>query len=211
MRHVNTEITDHLLTTTRSVRRRLDLTRPVPREVLLDCVRIAQQAPTAQDKQGWHFVIVDDPDRREALGEVYRRSYAQIRAANPASFEHEDPEKKRVYVSSDQLAETMDQVPALVVPCVEGRPEEMPPMWVNILYSSICPAIWSFILALRSRGLGSCWTSGHLLNESDAAELLSIPKDVTQVALLPVAYFTGSDFRPANRPPPETITHFNGW
>lgn len=208
---MDTEITDHLLTTTRSVRRRLDLTRPVPREVLLDCVRVAQQAPTGSNLQGWRYVIVVDPEKRKALADIYRRSSAEHRAAYPDVWNPQDPQTRRVYDSAEYLLEVIDQVPALVVPCIKGRPEGMSPTGLSVLYGSICPSVWSFMLALRSRGIGSSWTDIHLLHEAEAAELLGIPKKVTQVALLPVAYYTGTDFKPAHRPPPETITYFDGW
>ena len=205
------EIIDRLLTTTRSVRRRLDLTRQVPGKVLLDCVRIAQQAPTGSNLQGWRFVIVQDPGKRKALADIYRRSVEQHRAAYPEVYQPEDPQTRRVYDSAEYLTTVMDQVPTLVMTCIKGRPEGMSPTGLSVLYGSICPAVWSFMLALRARGIGSSWTDLHLLNEAEAAELLGIPKKVTQVALLPVAYFTGTDFKPAHRPPPETITYFDGW
>lgn len=208
---MDTEITDHLLTTTRSVRRRLDLTRQVPKQVLLDCVRISQQAPTGSNLQGWRFIIVQDAEKRKALTDIYRRSAEQHRAAYPAVYEPEDPQTRRVYDSAEYLIQVMDQVPTLVVPCIKGRPEGMSPTGLSVLYGSICPAVWSFMLALRSRGIGSSWTDMHLLNEADAAELLGIPKKVTQVALLPVAYYTGTDFKPAYRSPPESIAYFDGW
>lgn len=208
---MDTQITDHLLTTTRSVRRRLDLSRQVPKEILLDCVRIAQQAPTGSNLQGWRFVVVQDAAKRKALAEIYRRSIEQHRAALPDLYSPDDPQTRRVYDSAEFLVDVMDQVPTLVLPCIKGRPEGLPNAYASVLYASICPAVWSFMLALRSRGIGSSWTSMHLLNEAEAAELLGIPKKVTQVALLPVAYYTGSDFQPASRPPPETITYFDDW
>lgn len=208
---MDTAITDHLLTTTRSVRRRLDLSRQVPKEVLLECVEIAQQAPTGSNLQGWRFVIVQDAAKRAALADIYRRSIEQHRAVQPDMYSPEDSQTKRVYDSADYLVEVMDQVPTMVLPCIKGRPEGLSNTYASVLYASICPAVWSFMLALRSRGIGSSWTSMHLLNEAEAAELLGIPKKVTQVALLPVAYYTGSDFHPASRPPPETITYFDDW
>lgn len=208
---MDTEATDHLLTTTRSVRRRLDLSRQVPKDVLLDCVRIAQQAPTGSNLQGWRFVIVQDAAKRKALAEIYRRSIQQHRADHPDMYSPDDLQTRRVYDSADYLIEVMDQVPTLVLPCIKGRPEGLPNAYASVLYASICPGVWSFMLALRSRGIGSSWTTMHLLNEAEAGELLGIPEKVTQVALIPVAYYTGLDFRPASRPPPETISYFDGW
>ncbi|MCV7150125.1 nitroreductase family protein [Mycolicibacterium pyrenivorans] len=208
---MDTAITDHLLTTTRAVRRRLDLNRQVPTDVLLECVSVAQQAPTGSNLQGWRFVVVQDAAKRAALAEIYRRSIDQHRAVQPDSFSPNDSQTKRVYDSADYLVEVMDQVPTLVVPCIKGRPESLPHAYASVLYASICPAVWSFMLALRSRGVGSSWTTMHLLNEPEVAELLGIPKKFTQVALIPVAYYTGTDFRPASRPPAETITYFDSW
>ena len=202
---------DHVLTTTRSVRRRLDLDRPVPLDLVHDCLRIAQQAPTASNTQGWHFVLVSAPETRTALAGVYRAAMADHLAEMPAFTPPTDPQTARTYASAAHLGEVLHRVPLLVVPCVEGRPEGLPHAYAAALYGSIQPAVWSFMLALRARGLGSSWTSIHLRREREAAALLGIPDDVTQMALLPVAYFTGRDFRPATRPPVETITHHDTW
>jgi nitroreductase len=193
------------------VRKRLDLDRAVPDEPVLDCLRIAQQAPTASNSQGWHFVLVRDPDKRSGLASIFRQAQADHLAEMPAFAPPSDPQTARVYGSAAHLADVMHRVPLLVVPCIEGRPENLPHTYAAALYGSIYPAVWSFMLALRSRGIGSSWTSIHLRREHEAARLLCIPDDVTQVALLPVAYFTGDDFRPAARPPVETITHHDGW
>ena len=203
--------TDRLLTTTRAVRRRLDLSRPVERDVVLDCIRIAQQAPTGSNTQGWHWVAVDDPEKRRSLARIYREQAAAILPAGRKLYA-KDAQSARVYDSAEWLGEHLHEVPLLVVPCIQ---EEFGGIAGNAsaasLYGSILPAVWSFALALRSRGLGSAWTTLHLYREKDSAALLGIPDDFLQVALLPVAYTVGTDFKPVKRPPAESITHWNAW
>jgi nitroreductase len=202
--------TDRLLTTTRAVRRRLDLERPVPRQVLLDCIRIAQQAPTGGNAQNWHFVVVTEASRRAQLAEVYRdQGLAMLTRARDGA---EDEQTRRVYGSAVYLAENLQRVPVHVLPCIRaGVPDDaVPPTQLAGLYANILPATWSFMLALRSRGLGSAWTT-QTVGRPEVAELLGLPADVLHVGLVPVAYHTGRDFRPATRPAPDTITHWNGW
>jgi nitroreductase len=203
--------TDKLLSTTRAVRRRLDLERPVEREVILDCIRLSQQAPTASNTQKWRWMVISDPEQRAAVSEVYARGskfIAQARAQVP----EDDTQTRRVYDSAGWLLEHIHEVPLLVIPCLEGRiPEGAPHGMAASMYGSIYPAMWSFQLALRSRGLGSALTTIHLFFENDVAKILDIPDDVMQMALLPVAYTKGSEFKLANRPGPETITHWDRW
>jgi len=201
--------TDQLLTTTRSVRRRLDLERPVEREVVLDCIRLAVQAPTGGNAQSWRWLVVDDPDTKAALGDLYERMATRYLGAYRTG-EMSD-QTNRVLDSADYLATVLGRVPAMVVPCIKGRLTEASPVSAASFYGSILPAVWSFQLALRSRGLGSCFTTLHLAHEAEARDLLGVPDDVTQVALLPVAYTTGEDFSPAHRGPVEHITYWNRW
>ena len=201
--------TDRLLTTTRAVRRRLDLDRPVEREVILDCLRIATQAPTASNGQTWRWMVVTDADKRRALADLYRE--AGMGYLEAASQQEQDPQTARVYASALELAEQLERVPVHVIPCVEGRVDGVPLGLAAAVFGSIIPAAWSFQLALRSRGLGSVWTTLHLFEERRAAELLGIPDSVTQVALIPVAYTLGDDFRPATRGPVEEITSWDTW
>lgn len=209
MTDIDTTITDHLLTTTRAVRRRLDLTRPVERSVILECLRIAVQAPTGSNAQGWRWVVVSDPHKRAELARLYNEGGAgYLRSA--ASSEMND-QTRRVYESALHLTEILDRVPVHVIPCIQGRADNAPNIVSASLYGSIIPAAWNFMLALRSRGLGSAWTTLHLFKEAEAAELLGIPSDVTQVALIPVGYTTGGDFKSANRPPVEGITYWDAW
>ena len=201
---------DELLATTRSVRRRLDLTRPVEREVLEECLRLAQQAPTAGYAQNWHFVVVTDPERRAALGELWRsvaRPYVQRRAAAAAA-----DRVARISDAVRYLADHIHEVPVHLIPCVEGRTDHAPVVAQASRWGSIIPAAWSFMLAARARGLGSVWTTFHLRHEREAAELLGIPFDeVMQAALIPVAYTVGTDFRPAARAPLDTMVHWDRW
>jgi nitroreductase len=204
---------DHLLSTTRAVRRRLDLSRPVPRPVIVECLRLAIQAPTGSNAQLWRWVVVEDPAVRSSLADLYRSPPAPPPAAAPvapiAPIARPGVElagqQERMMDSVRFLREHLHEVPVLVVPCTEkkGGAAGWPP--------SIYPAVWSFMLALRSRGLGSCITTAHLHHEREAAALLGIPDDYAQACLLPVAYYTGDDFRPATRRPIEEITYFDGW
>ena len=205
--------TDRLLTTTRAVRRRLDLDRPVEREVVLDCLRIATQAPSGGNSQPWRWLVVDDPDVRAGLAELYRKGYGpyiemQKAAVRAAGGDDDSP----ILRSSDHLAEHLHEVPVHVIPCLLTRlPERPSPADTAGFYGSILPAVWSFQLALRSRGLGSAFTTLHLHHEREAAELLGIPDTVTMACLLPVAYTTGGDFRPADRKPVDAVTYWNAW
>ena len=210
---IDLESADELLSTTRAVRKRLDLTRPVPREVILDCIRISQQAPTGSNSQGWRWVVVADPAKKQALADLYRSVSADYftQASERARIAGE-AQTSRVFDSAMYLAEHMQDMPLLVIPCLMGRPAEGGGVAGSAgFFASIYPAVWNFNLALRARGLGATLTTLHLVREKDAAAILGIPDDVTQVALLPVAYFTGDDFKPASRPPVEGITYWDGW
>jgi nitroreductase len=203
---------DELLSTTRAVRRRLDLGRAVEREALEDCLRLAQQAPTGSYAENWHFVVVTDAERRARLAELWRagaEAYLARVAGDPSRL---GPRLSRTVDSVRHLVEHLHEVPVHVIPCVEGRTDgEAAPMQAA-RWGSILPAAWSFMLAARARGLGTVWTSFHLWREREAAELLGIPYDeVMQAALIPVAYTIGTDFRPAPRQPLETMVHWEGW
>lgn len=203
------ESVDEVLSTTRAVRRRLDLSRPVEREVILECLRLAVQAPTGGNAQDWRWLVVTDADKRAAIADIYAKAGSEYlaRAAKTA----DDPQTRRVYESAAALTSTLADVPVHVIPCIERRFERAPLVVEATAYGSIIPAAWSFLLALRSRGLGSVWTTLHLAKEREVAELLGIPDTVTQVALFPVAYTIGTEFKPAKRPPVETITSWNTW
>jgi nitroreductase len=200
---------DQLLSTTRAVRKRLDVTRPVERDVILECLQLAMQAPTASNSQNWRWLVITDADKRAAIADVYRRCAGDymVRAAEQAS----DPQTRRVYQSADALTGILADVPVHVIPCIERRIDGTPLPVAASAWASIIPAAWSFQLALRSRGLGSVYTTLHLVKEREVADLLGIPDTVTQAALLPVAYTIGTDFKPAKRPPAETVTSWNTW
>ena len=203
-------MTDALLATTRAVRRRLDLQRPVPRDLINECLELAVQAPTGSNSQTWRWLVVDDADKRQALADLYRRGAREYLAG--AADQAPAGQTKRVFESALYLMDRLQEVPVHVIPCVEGRPPQDSPMvMLGSLFGSIFPAVWSFQLALRARGLGSTLTTLHLMHEQEAAALLGVPDDVMQVALLPVAYTLGTDFKRAARPPVAKIMHWNQW
>jgi nitroreductase len=204
-------LADELLSTTRSVRRRLDPTRAVPREVILDCIRVSQQAPTGGNQQSWRWLVVTDAGKRAALADLYRAVARERFAASAEEAKRAgELQTARVYGSALHLADHLREAPALVIPCQLGRPGDKVVTQASF-FASIYPAVWSFNLALRARGLGTTLTTIHLAREADAAAILGIPDDVTQAALLPVAYTLGDAFRPARRSPPEEITYWDDW
>ena len=200
------DVTDELLSTTRAVRRRLDLARPVEREVLLDCIRLSQQAPTGSNSQTWHWIVLTDPEIKQKVADLYAKSFAAYSANQP----RRDDTARRVASSAQYLADTMAQVPVLVIGAIYSG-GELPEGNQAGLWGSLLPGAWSLQLALRARGLGSAWTTLHLVYEKEVAEILGIPDNVHQGVLLPVAYYTGTDFKPAGRKPLEDILHVNGW
>lgn len=206
---------DEVLTTTRSVRKRLDLTRPVERSVIEECLRIGQQAPSASNRQHWHFIVVTDPAKKAALGELYLRGRQGMAASRQARIFRSEEAKvayERVAESADYLADKMGQVPVLVIPAIEGRIETMPYAGQAALWGTILPATWSFMLAARARGLGSVWTTIHLNYEREAADVLGIPYEtVSQAAMIPLAYTVGADFKLAQRDPLESMVHWDSW
>lgn len=205
---------EELLTTTRSVRRRMDLERAVPRELLTDCIRIAVQAPTGGNRQGWQWMVVTDQDKKMRIGELYKESwyeYTKTRAAYPEDDLRRD-QLPRVVRSARFLADHFGEVPAMVIPCIEGRPEGAGNFANSALYGSIIPAAWSFMLAARLRGLACAYTTLHLKYEREVAELLGIDyQRYMQAALLTVGFFKGESFRPAERVPVDSILHWDTW
>ena len=206
--------TDHLLTTTRAVRKRLDLQRSVPRKLILDCVRISTQGPAGGNYQRWRWVMVDDPDLKAVIADAYRRSYAPYIAAQQEAVAKAGnaSAKNGIIDSSLHLAEVLEKVPVLAIPCALGAPPsangngEAQGWW-----GSLIPTVWSYCLAARSRGLGTVWTTLHLGYGDEVADALGIPDTVTQLACIPTAFYTGDDFKPASRKPAEEVTYWNGW
>lgn len=209
-------MTDQLLTTTKSVRLRLDLAREVEQSVLHESLSIALQAATGAAVERWRWVIVRDPEKRRRFGEIYLRATMEMIESAPEASDAAEgtldklnsdlstqmsPAMQRLMTSGGHLVEHMADVPVIVIACVVGRPEGSP-SWTASQYGSVFPAVWNLQLALRSRGLGSCITASHLEYEREVAELLSIPYDeVMQVCALPVAYYTGDTFKRAPRRP----------
>jgi nitroreductase len=216
-----TLLPDEVLTTTRAVRKRLDFTRPVERAVLEECLTIAQQAPTGSNLQNWHFVVVTDSTKRQALADLYRKGAAiyvtlPIAATN---LTFDDPQRnaqqQRIMESAQYLYDHMHEAPVLVVPCIrppDGRCEQQQVFLQASWWSSIAQAGWSFMLAARARGLGTTWTTLHLLFEEEAAQILGIPyAEVNQAAMMPVAYTRGTRFQPARRARLDTMVHWETW
>lgn len=208
--------TDKLLTTTRSVRKRLDLSRAVEPEVVQECIEIAMQAPTGTNAQNWAFMVVTDAAKRKAIADAYRQGGEVMSGSGyPPPLEPGDPREHvmpKVMESAQYLGQVLEQVPVHVIACVKGRVESVPMVIAQAsTYGSILPAAWSFMLALRSRGLGTAWTTIHLFQEKEISQLLGIPDDWTQTVLFPVAYYTGDDFRPAHRLPVDEMTHWDSW
>ena len=206
---------DELLTTTRSVRKRLDFEKPVSRDVVMECLELALQAPTGSNAQGWQWVFVDEPAKKKALADIYRANATPyLDQPKPERGDIRDQQMGSVMNSAKYLNEHFEEAPVLMIPCLEGRPDGAPAGMSASYWGSLLPAVWSFMLALRSRGLGSAWTTLHLIGEGEkqAAEILGIPFDeYSQGGLFPIAYTKGTEFKPAKRLPAEQLTHWNTW
>lgn len=208
---------DELLTTTRSVRKRLDFDRPVDRSLVEECLEIALQAPTGSNRQNWHWVIVEDDTKKSAIAEIYRENFTAYRNMAKPTYADDDSRAERadfVQDSAQYLADNFQRVPLMLVPCVWGRVDGADSATSAGFWGSSLPAVWSFMLALRERGLGSAWTTLHMPNGGDAkvAELLGIPHDqVSQAGLFPIAHTLGTDFKPAKRQPLADVLHWDAW
>jgi nitroreductase len=210
---------DDVLTTTRAVRKRLDFDRPVEESVLRECIELAVQAPSGSNSQSWRWVVVTDPAKKEALGSLYAQAFEIYKGMDGNAgniYKGDDAtrvaQQGRVMDSAQFLADNMGRVPAMVIPCLPMRIDGAPNLMAAAMYGSILPAAWSFMLAARERGLGTSYTTLHLMFEEQAAAVLDIPfAEATQVALITVGYTKGTDFKPARREPLDTVVSFNGW
>ena len=208
---------DEVLSTTRAVRKRLDFDRPVERAVIEECLELALQAPTGSNRQGWQWVFVTDPDTKRQLGDLYRHGFDKYaRAVEGVSYPDGDSRGDRqtkVYDSARYLADNIHRAPVLLVPCIEGATDGMPSFAAASVWGSLLPAVWSFMLAARERGLGTAWTTLHMIDhgQATAAELLGIPAGYGQAGLMPIAYSLGTDFKPAPRLPLESVMHWEQW
>ena len=210
---------DELLSTTRAVRRRLDLTRPVERTLLEERLELALQAPTPSNMQNWQFIVVDDADTRRAIAEQYRKGWeiylTMPYAAPNLPFDHDPPRKAlqmRITGSAQYLADRFHEVPAHVIPCISPRVEDEGAFLQASCYGGVVQAAWSFQLAARARGLASCWTTIHLMFEREVAEILGLPyEEVQQTGLICVGHARGTEFRPAPREPLTTKLHWDRW
>ncbi len=206
---------DQVLTTTRSVRKRLDFDKPVSREVLMECLNIALQAPTGSNAQGWQWMFIEDPAKKKALADIYRATGTPyLDLPKPVRGDIRDGQMDAVVSSAKYLNENMEKAPVMMIPLLEGRPEGADAGMQASFWGSLLPAVWSFMLALRERGIGTAWTTLHLIGdgEKQAADLLDIPyQHYTQGGLFPIAYTKGTEFKPAKRLPAEKLTHWDSW
>ena len=206
---------DDVLTTTRSVRKRLDFDKPVPRDVLMECLDIALQAPTGSNAQGWQWMFVEDAAKKTALADIYRANATPyLNMPKPVRGDIRDQQMDAVMSSAMYLNEHMEKAPVMMIPLLEGRPEGMEAGVQASYWGSLLPAVWSYMLALRERGLGTAWTTLHLIGEGErqAADLLGIPYErYAQGGLFPIAYTKGTDFKLAKRLPAGQLTHWDTW
>ena len=213
---IDKAMADHLLMTTRGVRRRIDFDKPVDISIIDECIEIAIQAPVGYPDKGGHFIVIDEPAMRHGVSEVYGKAVGPFLDEHEAlELEAADPSEhdkiRKIYSTHRWYTDNLHRVPIFVIVAMLGRYENEPVVLQAGRYGNIFPAAWSFMLALRVRGLGACWTSLHIEHEEETAALLGIPKNVTQAALLPIGYYKGSDFKPAIRPPARQYIHYNGW
>jgi nitroreductase len=208
---------DEVLSTTRAVRKRLDFDKPVEREVIDQCLQLALQAPTGSNIQGWQWVFITDQAKKDALADIYRENFAEYRKFAPSNMYREgdlrEQQLERITDSSSYLADNFQRVPVIMIPCITGKLDRVPIQHAASAWGSILPAVWSFMLAARERGLGTAWTTIHMMRGGDkkAAGLLGIPDDVTQAGMFPIAYTIGTNFKPAERLPVGPIVHWDTW
>ena len=194
------DIVDEVLSTARSVRRKLDFGRPVEREVLLECIEVAVQAPTGAMGENWRFIVVETPDVKAEIATLYRDVLNEIVATRGI------PMKPTLAAH----AERMHEMPAMIFVCMEGEPDANFSSHVGY-YGSILPAAWSLMLALRARNIGTTWTTLLSARQEAVGNILGLPDNWRQVVMLPVGYTKDAVLRRADRVPAHEITFFNGW
>jgi nitroreductase len=200
---------DEVLSTTRAVRKRLDISKPVPRALIDECLELALQAPNGINQNTWRWIVVDDPTTIAKLGTLYKSVVAEHSKALTSKVVGV-PGEDKVLESAMSLLNIIDKVPAMLVPLMPGRPEGKSAPEQAAMYGSIIQATWSFFLALRERGLGSVWMSAATRREKEASEILEIPFDqYTQIGWFPIAYTIGTDFKKAWRKPVSEVRSFN--
>lgn len=210
---------DEVLTTTRAVRKRMDFDEPVPEETIRQCLDIALQAPTGSNGQHWHWVLVTDRDKIATIAGLYQQGFAaylEMEGSVKSVYKGDDPariaQQERVTDSAQYLADNMHRCPALLIPVLPMKLDGLPNFAAASMYAGIMPAAWSFCLAARERGIGTSWTSIHLMFEEQIAELLGIPfADTSQIALIAIAATKGTDFKSAAREPLDHSLHVNTW
>lgn len=207
---------DEVLNTTRAVRKRIDFDRPIERDVILKCVEIAQQAPTGSNNQGWRWMFVEDPEKKKAIADHYRAIfYPYVGLDDPESVDlpdRDNPQGNRILSSAVYMAKRLHEVPVMAIPLHQGRTDDADTFRQASSWGSILPAVWSFLLALRERGIGSSWTTLHLPREREVAEILGIPyEEYTQAGLFPLGYTLGTDFKLAKRLPADDFVHWDQW
>ena len=214
--NIDVAVADHLLTTTRGIRRRMDFARPVDISIIDKCIEVAIQAPVGDPDMGAHFIVITEPELRRSISELYCKALGpycdEFEAAELESTDASEHDRiRKVYSTYRWHGENLYRAPVLIIVAMQGRYENLGVRHQTARYGSILPAAWSLMLALRARGLGSCWTTLHVEYERETAEFLGAPEDITQAVLMPVGYYTGSDFKPAKRPPASRYIHYNGW
>jgi nitroreductase len=201
---------DRILMTTRSVRRRIDFTRPIEPEVLEACIACAVQAPTGINREAWRFVVVTEAGRKARLADLYRSAFDELGERIRVELREGGGTRPPLRSSYQSLADRLQEFPALVLVCSLGRPE--PDLARQVaFFGSVLPAAWSLMLALRARGIGATWTSLLAQRERETREILEIPDDVTPTVMLPVGYLREAKLRPAERRAPHEVTYWNGW
>ena len=215
---------DHVLRTTRSVRLRMDFDRTIPASIIAEVIGIALQAPTGANTQTWRFMVVTDGDLRKQVADFYRKAaVAYVAGATGlartgvtmlreyAADDLRQQQRAAMITSGGYLLENLERAPVFIIPCIETRFEQEDVFTQASMWGSILPATWSLMLALRARRIASAWTTLHLVHEREVAELLGIPADYTQAALLPVAWLQGGDLKPARRLPVSAVTYWDRW